>query len=83
MSRPKLEVNEVFILSECLPYEGDSIIGVFISPEAAMDARPNGKGRWKKVTHDGETYWTTGHLPGEEMHKDPWFIVGGYPVRTK
>lgn len=78
MARQKLAVPEVFILQEVLPYEGSEIIDVFTTPEAAMDMRP---GRWKKVTNDEGTYWTTRRESSGRM--DPWFVINSYTVRSK
>lgn len=78
MARPKLQVNEVWILQEVMPYEGNEILGVFFDPKVAMDGRGD-KGRWQKVTDDGETWWSTRHGDSYES----FYLLTQHTVRTK
>ena len=81
MSRPKLEVNEVWILQEVMPYEGTEILGVFFDPEVAKKDR---KGTWRKMTDtaDGSTFWST-KTERHSARYEPWLVLDQHPVRTK
>jgi hypothetical protein len=76
MSRPRLEVNEVWILEEVLPYEGNIMLGAFFDPEVAKGER---KGRWRQ---DSDGDWTT--QPDQEgWPKNPFFLLTKHTIRTK
>lgn len=85
MSRPKLEVNEVWILEEVMPYDGSEILGVFVDPEIAMKGRDD-KGRWEKV-HDRRTgqflHWSTQPASDSFGASREFYLLTSYPVRSK
>jgi hypothetical protein len=47
MSRPKLTVTEVFIVSDVIPYEGSDVIAVHATLEGAKKDR---EGPWTETT---------------------------------
>lgn len=73
MPKPKLEVNEVWILEEVLPYEGSWVQGVFADVEVAKAGH---KG-WRQLP-DGD--WTT--APIKESTKE-FFTATKHAIRRK
>lgn len=80
MSRPRVKLDnaQVWVLEEVVPYEGSTILGIFLDIEVAKADRP---GRWTHVQSDGEDVWTT-HRDGGRM-TDNFFLITPYVVRTK
>lgn len=76
MSRPKLDVNDVWILNEVMPYEGSTILGVF----ADVNVGKSRRGRWY-VTTDGN--WTTRRPGTDSMSMDVFFTLTQHPVLTR
>ena len=77
MTRPKLQVNDVWILQEVIPYDGSSIEGVFFDVEVAK----RGRGKWTYVQNEGEEgFWTTN---SKADSYEMFFLLTKHPVRTK
>lgn len=74
MSRPKLNINHVWVLEEILPYEGSEILGIFVNPEVAKEGR---KGWWQTPEGDFST------APRGRTSYEPFFAVTKYQIRTK
>lgn len=81
MARPKLEVNEVWILQEVMPWEGNTILGVFFDPEVAKSGRES-RGKWRRERdpHEGDDYWTTRN-PKDDLAS--FYLITRHPIRTK
>jgi hypothetical protein len=75
----RLEVNDVWILEEVLPYEGSTILGVFYDPEVAKDARPDVK-RWYTPATDQTSLCSV----AEPMSTyEAFYYISKHSVRTK
>lgn len=74
MSRPKLNVNHVWVLEEIIPYDGSEIIGVFVDPEVAKAGR---KGWWQTPDGDFST------SPRNNSSFEAFFALTKYQIRTK
>lgn len=73
MTRPKLEVNAVWILQEVTPYDGSSIEGVFFD----LDVAKGGRKGWREVTNGD---WTTAN-PHDSFAT--FYLVTKHSIRTK
>lgn len=77
MSRPKLEVTEVWILEEVLPYEGSEIVNVYFDVEAAKnDPQVPARARWRKREDAG---WTTRPTHPQNVMTE-FFAITKYPI---
>jgi len=78
MPRPKLAVEEVFVLTHVFPYEGSEVEQVFVDADVAKASRPEVK-RWY-LQEDGSS-WASANLQRSD-YSDFWHIEK-FPVRSK
>lgn len=78
--RQKLEVNEVWILQEVIPYEGSSIISVFADVATAKASRPSVK-RW----YEDSTGGFLSKQPTTRSYEEffVFFVITKHMIRTK
>ena len=78
MSRPKLEVNEVWILEEVTPFEGSEVLGVFATATLAQQHDPTVK-RWYQST-DNRDHFTS--RSGYKGGYEPFLVINKHPVHS-
>ena len=79
MTRPKLEVNEVWILQEIFPYEGSTILDVFYDIEVAKKARPDVK-HWHPVPLAPDSLSS---VPNIGQSFEAFYYISKHTIRTK
>ena len=78
MTKPKVNVTQVWILQKVIPYDGSEILNVYLDPDEVMAAH-TGLGAWKYDEKEG--FWFTNNdASGPPDSPDHYLLLTRHPI---